>query len=396
MTGFLLPLLITLAVQVQASLVIFTPPILAPVAQHDVGVSAAAIGLVTALVYVAAVPAALFSGNAIERWGAIRVSQLCIFVTSSGMAIMAVPNPWVIALGALIIGTGYGAVTPASSTVLADRVPGGMRSLMFSVKQSGVPIGGAIAGTLVPYLINAGGWQHAAIVVSLIGIVVIVVAQPIQRSVDSAGARRHLSRGGGLLEPLRLVFSHTRLRELALSSFAFSGMQMCLGSYLVVMLTERALLSVSVAGGALSVAMVAGIFGRLFWGVLADYGFSPRTVLGLLGIMMAVCAALITLINAGWPIGLIYVLAFLFGASAVGWNGVYLAEVARIAPAGLAGPATGASLATTYSGVVILPSAFWLIHAVTHSYAPGFIFVGSLTLWRGVLFLRDSTDPTPS
>jgi predicted MFS family arabinose efflux permease len=171
---------------------------------------------------------------------------------------------------------------------------------------------------------------------------------------------------------------------------------MCLASYLVVLLTERALVSVSVAGGALSVAMVAGIFGRLFWGVLADYGFSPRTVLGLLGIMMAVCAALITLIDAGWPIGLIYVLAFLFGASAVGWNGVYLAEVARIAPAGLAGPATGASLATTYTGVVFLPSIFWLTHAITHSYMPGFIFVGLLTLWRGVLFLRESTDPTPS
>ena len=152
MTGFLVPLIITLAVQVQASLVIFTPPILAPVAQFDVGVSAAAIGLVTALVYVAAVPAALFSGLVIERLGAIRVSQLCILVTSSGMAIMAIPNPWVIAIGALVIGIGYGAVTPASSTVLADRVPGGMRSLMFSVKQSGVPIGGAIAGTLVPFL----------------------------------------------------------------------------------------------------------------------------------------------------------------------------------------------------------------------------------------------------
>ncbi len=393
MTGFLVPLIITLAVQVQASLVIFTPPILAPVAQHDIGVSAAAVGLVTALVYVSAVPAALLSGNVIERWGAIRVSQLCILVSSCGMAIMAIPSPWVIAIGSLIMGIGYGAVTPASSTVLADRVPGGMRSLIFSVKQSGVPIGGAIAGTLVPLLIIYAGWQFAALAVALVGIVVILVAQPIQRSVDAAGVQPHVSRGSGLLEPLRLVFSHAQLRELALSSFTFSGMQMCLGSYLVVLLTERAMLSVSVAGGALSVAMLAGIFGRLFWGVLADYGFSPRTVLGLLGVMMAVCATLVTRIDAGWSIGLIYVLAFLFGASAVGWNGVYLAEVARIAPQGRAGSATGASLATTYAGVVFLPSLFWLSHAVTDSYSPGFISVGLLTLWRGVLFLRDVADP---
>ena len=388
MTGFLLPLIITLAVQIQASLVVFTPPILAPVAHGDVGVSAAAVGLVTALIYVSSVPAALFSGRVIARLGAIRVSQLCLLFSSCGMAIMAIPNPWVIGLGALIIGIGYGAVTPASSTVLADKVPGGLRSLMFSIKQSGVPIGGAIAGTLVPFLIVSTGWQQAAIAIALIGVVVIFAAQPIQRSVDSSQPHRNVTVGAGLLEPLRLVFSHAHLRELAISSFAFSGMQMCLGTYLVVVLTERAQLSVAVAGGALSVAMVAGIFGRLFWGVLADYGFSARSVLGLLGVSMAVCAALVALIDNAWSMGLIYLLAFVFGASAIGWNGVYLAEVAHIAPPGQAGSATGASLAMTYSGVVFLPSVFWLVHAFTDSYAPGFMFVASLALWRGVLFLR--------
>jgi MFS family permease len=166
-TSFVVVLIITLAVQVQASLVVFTPPILAPVAQHDVGVNAAAVGLVMALIYISSVPAALVSGKVIGRLGAIRVSQLCVLFCSCGMALMAIPNPWVIAAGALIIGLGYGAVTPASSTVLADKAPLGMRSLIFSIKQTGVPIGGAIAGALVPFLIVLIGWQHAAIAIAL-------------------------------------------------------------------------------------------------------------------------------------------------------------------------------------------------------------------------------------
>ena len=388
MTSFLLALIITLAVQVQASLVVFTPPILAPVAQHDVGVSAAAVGLVTALIYASSVPAALFSGRIIAQLGAIRVSQLCLLFSSGGMAMMAIGNPWIIALGALIIGIGYGAVTPASSTVLAEKVPGGMRSLIFSIKQTGVPIGGAIAGALVPFLIVLAGWQMAAIIIALIGVAVIVSAQPIQRSIDANQTGRNAVRGSGLLEPLRLVFSHARLRELAISSFAFSGMQMCLGTYLVVVLIERAQLSVAVAGAALSVAMVGGVLGRLFWGVLADFGFPSRGVLGFLGVMMAVCAALVTFIDNSWSMGVIYVLAFLYGASAVGWNGVYLAEVALIAPPGQAGSATGASLAMTYSGVVVLPSLFWISHAIADSYVPGFLIVGAMALWRGVVFFR--------
>jgi len=388
MTSFLLALIITLAVQVQASLVVFTPPILAPVAQYDVGVSAAAVGLVTALIYASSVPAALFSGRIIAQFGAIRVSQLCLLFSSSGMAMMATGNPWLIALGALVIGIGYGAVTPASSTVLAEKVPGGMRSLIFSIKQTGVPIGGAVAGALVPFLIVSTGWQMAAIIIALIGVAVIASAQPIQRSIDSTQSDRSVVRGSGLLAPLRLVFSHARLRELAISSFAFSGMQMCLGTYLVVVLIERAQLSVAVAGAALSVAMVGGILGRLFWGVLADFGFPSRGVLGFLGVVMAVCAVLVTFIDSSWPMVVIYVLAFLYGASAVGWNGVYLAEVAHIAPPGQAGSATGASLAMTYSGVVVLPSVFWITHAIADSYIPGFLIVGSIALWRGVVFFR--------
>jgi MFS family permease len=275
---FIASLLVTLAVQIQASLVVFTPPILAPIAQVDVGVNAASVGLVIALIYLSSVPSALFSGLLINRLGAIRVSQLCVLCASLGVVLMSTGNLFLIVLGALIVGLGYGAVTPSSSTVLADQAPANMRSLIFSIKQTGVPIGGAIAGALVPYLMYAFGWKEAAIIVGLIGLAVISFAQFIQKKVDSKSLNAPSEvQSLSLLEPLRLVFSHRKLRELAVSSFAFSGMQMSLGSYLVVMLTEQAQLTVSLAGSALSIAMIAGAIARLFWGVLADYGFSPRS-----------------------------------------------------------------------------------------------------------------------
>lgn len=166
---------------------------------------------------------------------------------------------------------------------------------------------------------------------------------------------------------------------------------MSLGSYLVVMLTERAMLTISVAGSALSIAMIAGIVGRLLWGVLADHGIAARSVLGFLGLLMGLSGFFVMLINDTTSMTLIYIFSFLFGASAIGWNGVYLAEVARISPPGKAGIATGASLAMTYSGVVVLPSAFWVIHSYTESYASGFIILGGIALWRGIAFFsKDS------
>jgi MFS family permease len=186
---FLITLAVTLAVQIQASLVVFTPPILAPVAQSDVGMSAASVGLVTALIYLSSVPSALLSGSIIARLGAIRVSQLCVLFTGVGMILMVSGDAWLIAIGALTVGLGYGAVTPSSSTVLADQAPRNLRSLIFSVKQSGVPIGGAIAGALVPYLMQVYSWRFAGAVIGLIGVVVIISAEFIRKRVDSVSDR---------------------------------------------------------------------------------------------------------------------------------------------------------------------------------------------------------------
>jgi len=386
---FVASLLVTLAVQIQASLIVFTPPILAPDAQQAIGVSAAAVGLVTALIYLASVPSALISGLLVSRIGAIRVSQLCVLFASTGIILISTGDPLIIVIGALVVGIGYGAVTPSSSTVLADQAPKNVRSLIFSIKQSGVPIGGAIAGTLVPFLMYRFGWREAAIITGLIGFFVIVLAQLIQKKIDRPTLRSpELAQSLSLIKPIKFVFADRKLRELAVSSFAFSGMQMSLGSYLVVMLTEQAQLTVAVAGYALSVAMIAGVIGRLFWGGLADYGISPRRVLGFLGFLMGLSASAICFVNSEFSITLVYVLAFFFGASAVGWNGVYIAEVARIAPTGQTGMATGGSLAMTYSGVVLLPTSFWLIYLITNSYIWGFLALGLLTFWRGLLFFK--------
>ena len=93
-------------------------------------------------------------------------------------------------------------------------------------------------------------------------------------------------------------------------------------------------------------------------------------------------------VTGAWAVASVFLLSAVFGATAVGWNGVYLSEVAHIAPPGRASAATGASLALTYAGVMVLPAMFWAIVAIGGSYAAAFIATGLLTLWRGCLLLR--------
>src|SRR6185295_72162 len=390
MKGVVWPLVVTMAIQAVVSLVVYTPPVLAPIAQADIGLPASAVGIVTALIYLAATFTAFAAGGLIHRFGSLRASQMSLGMCAAGIAMMASANAWLVSLGALVIGTGYGVVTPASSAILAERTPEGMRAFIFSLKQTGVPIGGALAGGLIPLLIAGFGWQHAALIAGLCCLFLLIAVQPYRADVDFPAHGPRPAAPGHFLEPYRLIMAHPRLRELAFASFAYWGMQMCMGSFLVVFLTDRISLSMGAAGAALSTAMLAGSMGRIFWGVAADNWISPRTLLGALGAVMAASAFVTASMAASWPYAAMLIVCFCYGASAIGWNGVYLSEVVRMAPAGKAGSATGASLAMTYAGVVFLPTLFWLIVHVSGCYAAAFTAAGVFTLWRGSYFFRKS------
>jgi MFS family permease len=387
LNGVWLSVVLTLAIQSLVSLVVFTPPVLAPGAGAEVGAAPSAVGIVTALIYLSAAFGALLSSGAIARHGPMRVSQISLLLCALGIMLMASGSILLIAAGALVIGIGYGPITPSSSAILANRAPPNLRSLIFSIKQTGVPIGGAVAGALVPALILVFGWRGAALVIGGLTAALALLIQPWREQIDRDSRPPDASGMRGLIAPLRLVLSHPMLRRMGFASFTYSGMQMCLASYLVVYLYEHAGMSLAAAGAALSTAMAAGIAGRIFWGVVADHWVPPRPLLGALGVAMSCTAFTMAGVSAAWPLGLVFALSATYGATAVGWNGVYLAEVARIVPIHQAAAATGGTLAMTYLGVVALPLMFWAIVAATGTYAVAFVAAGVLTLWRSAFFL---------
>jgi MFS family permease len=103
---------------------------------------------------------------------------------------------------------------------------------------------------------------------------------------------------------------------------------------------------------------------------------------------MAACALLMSMVSAAWPFAAVLLLCGVFGATAVGWNGVYIAEVAHVAPEGKVAVATGASLALTYFGAVVGPFIFWIIVTLSGSYGVAFASVALITLAAAASILR--------
>jgi sugar phosphate permease len=172
-----------------------------------------------------------------------------------------------------------------------------------------------------------------------------------------------------------------------MASVFFAVMQLCLISFIVTYLTEDIGMTLVQAGFMLSIAQAAGIFGRIVWGALADSLVKPRIMLGFLGIAMSLLAVLTTFFTDAWHSLWIMIVCALFGAVAIGWNGVYLAEVACLAKPEYAGEATGGALFFTFFGVLFGLPILSMVFDLTDSYSAGFILVAVFTAACGVFLL---------
>jgi MFS family permease len=161
--------------------------------------------------------------------------------------------------------------------------------------------------------------------------------------------------------------------------------QLSLTGLLVTYLVTEVGIDLVLAGSLLAIAQTAGAAGRLGWGWLADRLRSGSKVLILNGIVAMAASILTAMITVSWPVVLIAAVVALFGFCAVGWNGVFMAVIARQAPRQSIGLATGATLSITFAGVIVGPSGFALMHdKLGISYADGYLLMAFVTL-LGVL-----------
>jgi MFS family permease len=364
---------VTTFVQAASSAAVIGPTVAAPLLLQRLELGAAAVGMFMALVYLGAMVATQVGAHVVRRFGPIRTSQVGLVVSALGLLLLGTTVLPLVALGAFVVGLGYGPITPASSQMLSRTTDPRRYALVFSIKQTGVPLGGVIAGLLVPPLVLLGGADAALSGVAALCVLAALSAAPLAGELDR---ERELGspwpRPAQMLAPVRFVATHPVLRRVALVSFVFSMVQVSLTSFMVSMLTGDLRWALAAAGAALAVSQVAGVVGRIAWGFVADRWLGSRRVLLVLGWGMTACALATALLSPDSPVPLVLVLLAAFGATAVGWNGVYLATVARLVPQPQAGMATAGTLFFTFFGVVVGPPVFGLLAAAMGSLATAF------------------------
>ncbi len=312
---------------------------------------------------------------------------------AAGMLLLAAGHPLAALLSACVLGFNYGPFNPASAHILSGLTSARWQPFVFSLKQTGVPLGGALAGALAPLLVIGFGWRGAAVAVGCVGLVMAVLLQPLRSRFDTGAGPVSITALINVWTPLRRVMTDAVLRRYTLAAFAYAGCQVSAGVFLVVYLTESHGMTLTLAGLVLACMQVGGFAGRLIWGAAAGRYLSSRHMLVSIGVMAAVCLILTAWMSTAWPTPIIVVVATLLGMSTFGWNGIMLSEIATHSPKGMAAETTAGMQLVMFGGVVAFPMIFGLV-AAGAGYAASFGALAALALWGVVLLWRIPKEAT--
>jgi len=393
---WLMPIAAIFALQTTSAFLNRLIPIIAPAMSAEFGWNGSSIGYLAASNSLGGL-AILVAGSAmLKRIGGMRTLQLTLLLGAAFMALFLYPSVAVALAVCFMMGLSNGAANPAGSEILQRFSPPGMRNLMFSIKQAGVPLGGVIAGLLVPLIVVFAGWRIALLFCALIVLFPTVLTWRLSASLDIKPDRPLRTARSSKLQSLRTLTvplaslrSNPGLLKMSYVGSLFAVSQSCWFTFTVIYLIEELDFSLGLAGAVFAVMQVGGVIGRIVLGWLSDYLRSATLTLSIAAIFSAATTALFGFTSHDWPLWTILLLAFIAGCSAASWNGVHMAEVARRSPPHMISEtAAGSSILVNLMNI-IAPTTFAAFIAMGGPYEYAFLITGLCSLLVLALLPRD-------
>lgn len=359
----LYPLLLVMMPLVSLSVLQLGIPVLAPafvaeagLVPESVGIIGGCIGFGSVWMFAAnsRITPVLGPLNALAGACALGIVGIALVLTGWSAAIFG---------GAVLVGFAYAVTAPAGSQILSAHAPRKLWGTLFSIRQAGVPLGGAIAGVIGTGIAVAHGWRAGLACLALLSVacIVLLLMAPQRYRDGSNGAAfrlRDLMRPALIATPFRTLREMPQLRSLTLSSLGFAAVQGSLFSFLTTYLTDELGLGLPLAGTLFATMQIAAFLGRLGAGVIADRIGAFRPVLMAMSLAGSVACVVMGALDPEWPRPVLFVVAALTGLAAATWNGLFLAEIARVVPAETVSQATAGTTFFTFVAYMLTPPAF--------------------------------------
>jgi sugar phosphate permease len=351
-------------------------PVLAPALRERYDLSLSEVGVAFSSIWAGPILTLLPWGLLADRLGerVVLASGLAIsgvLVAAAGWA----SSFWLL-VALLAVAGGMGAsVNAASGRAVMHWFSAEQRGLALGLRQTAIPIGGALAALALPAVNGAGGLEASFV---FLGAVCVVSA-----AVAGVAVRENIRRDEPELDADDVTWTlrDRRIWVVCTGSGLYLFTQLALTAFLVLFLHDEHGLSQGAAAACLAAVQVGAVITRVGSGAISDAMKARIRPLRWIGLASA-AGALLTAVFADGPLAVLLPVVVLSGAISMAWNGLSVTAAAELAGRARSGAAIGFQQTMLAVIGLFVPAAFaYIVDASSWQLGFALASIGPLLGW---------------
>lgn len=292
-------------------------------------------------------------------WGSILLGL-------SALLLMLVNNYTVLLFLLVIVGIWYGSAQTGGSTAIVKWFPDKHRGLAIGIRQTGIPIGGALASVILTYMYHHYNLTSAHLVQGLVAIAggllfLLIYQEPKQHHAVAATSVT-------FKEKIYAIKNNKDLYPIYIVGIVMMTLQMIIVAHFMSYLHHEGGYSLTKAGQYLSLVLLGGMIGRVAIAWISDQFFAQKREHLLIMVMASAVIFTFLLPFILQAKILLLLFCFLLGFVALGWYSLFIACVTEQSNPHYVGLTVSAALTLNQLFIVIAPTLFGCMVTIFSSY----------------------------
>ncbi|WP_141439281.1 MFS transporter [Bacillus cereus] len=330
-------------------------------------------GLLVSVVNIGPLFCMLFVGRLLDQYNEKILISISSFLLGSSLLLTNIVSGFNgLLFVLLLIGMFYSVSQPGGSKVILKWFPKENRGLAMGIRQAGIPIGGALAGVLIPFLTIQYNMTYAINSIACICIIGGLLFFMFYKEpyVQEEAGKGHIK--VSFWTQLKVVICKRELYPIYMTGICMISLQMVLvGHFMKFLVREQSITSI-VAGTVFSVMFFSGMIGRVVLAAISDVFYKGNrriplfiTVCASIGLVLLLVMSIHTITS-----GVLYGVSALLGFFSIGWFSLFIAEVAELASEESVGITVSLALTLNQIAIIVAPVLFgYIVDEKGYAYA---------------------------
>lgn len=355
--------------------------------QIEWGLSSFQTGLIVSAVNIGPIFSMLAFGYFMDKKGEKQlIGWGSILLGLSSLLLIPVHHYTTLLLVLIVVGIWYGSAQTGGSSAIVKWFPDKHRGLAIGIRQTGIPLGGALASSVLTYLYQHIHLTSVHITQGLVAIgggllFLLLYQEPKQRVTVAANPV-------SFKEKLHAIKNNRALYPIYFVGIVMMSLQMVIIAHLMSYLHQEGGYSLTEAGKYLSIILLGGMVGRIVLAWISDRYFSQKRESLLVLVMVATFIMIGCLPFVMSAKSLMIIFCSILGFFALGWYSLYITCVTEQSDSQSVGLTVSAALTINQFFIVLAPTCYGILVALFSSHQLAMdliaviIIIGAFNLYR--------------